>query len=232
MKTAPLLASLFLLTCNSASADLIAYWNLNSTTGLDGSGRVISTTPAVVADDGSSSVSATLDFVVGNANQLEVLTTYGTTENALNSDVAGLGYRLGERIDKNWELHFNGLDFSNRTDVEMSYAQRAADADPNFGYNLDYNLNDGNGWQSGITYSFDPSTTTSFATVTHDLSSITAIEGQSNVSLRFDFTSMDNNKDVVVDNFQIIAVPEPSTFTLIALAGLSGVSRIRGFRRG
>lgn len=202
-------AVLFAAAPAANAAFLISYYNFNVTT----ANQVAFT---------ANSVSGTLNVSPSGFTPTTFFT--GSTINALGGDPAGSALSLVGNANNGGTvtIQFSTLGL---TDIVLSFATQRTST----GFNsnqLAYSLD-------GVSYTnfgsaFNPAT--SFALATFDLSSISALNNQANVYLRYTLngatSSSGNNR---IDNLQVtgvVAVPAPTT---LALAGIAGVCF--GFRR-
>jgi hypothetical protein len=208
-----LTCAVLLLVGNQASADLIAYWNFNS---YDGSATTIPATSGL----GSLTISG---FPDANLQNLA-----GTTVNALGADPAGSSLTLTSNAN-NGDFLTIAFSMSGFEDLVLTYATRRTST----GFNSDqwaYSID-------GLSFTpfgppVNPTTSTTFALVTRDFSSIAGLNNDATVYLRYMFdgatNSTGNNR---IDNIQLNAspaavVPEPSTCVLMGL-GMLGLTCMR-----
>jgi PEP-CTERM putative exosortase interaction domain len=132
----------------------------------------------------------------------------------------------------------SNINLTNLQDLTMRFDIRSASgltspAAPTTFTSIEYSLNGGSSWVD-ITGSLAVptwvgATSSPFSVEDVDFSSIAAIEGQSNVSLRFVFsnggTDPTTNQNIRLDNLLFSAVPEPSTLALVGVLGIAGMVR-------
>jgi hypothetical protein len=199
------------LTPTAHAAFVVSYYNFNSYNGTD-----LTISPNQGA--GSITINPLGSGFTGNFS--------GTTINALGGDPAGTSLSLiaGTNQVNNGAsitIQFSTLGLS---DVVLSFATQRTST----GFNsnqLAYSLDGVNFTNFG-----SPITpASSFALVTFDLSSITALNNQATVYLRYTLngatSSAGNNR---IDNLQITAAPAPANLALAAIGGLCfGAGRLR-----
>ncbi len=212
-------AGIIAMTASSADAALIAYWNFNTlsitTAGAPGTGTI----PAsIAADSGTGTID--LSTFTGLIDDFA-----GTTLNALNGDPAEESLSLVSNAGNGSSISFTfstlGLEGIVLTaDVRgtgtgfttgvWSYTTNGTDYTPISGNNI-------------------ATTSTTFATLTADFTSVTGMDNMASVTLVYTVsgaTSASGNNRL--DNVQINSIPEPAAALLGAL-GLLGLLR-RGRR--
>jgi hypothetical protein len=232
-----LFAALFAFPSSSAHADLIAYWNQNSNA-LPVSGFGFTKVPDDFPQAADAGVGNGVLTVGGGLTGSSITNANGTVvyewiesfggdaQNALFSDVAGGSIALegGTGSGNNgayFQFQFNMAGYK---DLALSYATR--------------------GTSTGFTthtwsWSTDGVTFTNFGTITgrnattfsvQSLPTFSSLDNATNAFVRLTFTgataSGGNNR---LDNIQFnaTAVPEPTSFGLLALTGVAGLA----FRR-
>lgn len=164
----------------------------------------------------------------------------GTDGRSLVWSVTGSATNTNSLVGSGFTV--SGLNFTGLEDVNLSFDIRSATANtsspaPTTFARIEYSIIGGT-WvdiTSNVTVPTWPggtaSTNTGFVARSIDFSAITAIENQSNVSLRFVFSdgTVDPiyNQNIRVDNLLINAVPEPSSIGLALLGGLALFRRQR-----
>ena len=132
----------------------------------------------------------------------------------------------------------SNINLTNLQDLTMRFDLRSASGStsllaPLTFASIEYSLNGGGNWVN-ITGSLAVptwvgATNSPFTVEDVDFSSISAIEGQSNVSLRFVFSNgtenSTTNQNIRLDNLLFNAVPEPSAFALIGVFGFATLAR-------
>ncbi len=208
--TTPLLAQ--------AQETLIAYWNMDATAVLDKfEANAGSQAEAVVMDASPSGFLSDLGNDTGT--NINLYGEEGDPNQALE-------FYTGLNFGNDGQLEIFNLDFTNMTEVVISFAIRA---DNSFTWNqhlhVDYSLDNGENW-----IDWDENRTTNNGQ--YELESIAMpdiIDGKDNIALSIRTSSWINiNGKVDFDNIQITAVPEPGTWsTLAALGALTVVLRRR-----
>lgn len=205
-------------TLTGANAQvLIGYWNFNSlsiaTASVPGSGGV----PSSIASDSGAGATLTLEGPwAGLVDDFG-----GSTINVLNSDAAGASLSLVSNAGNGSFIQFS-FNASALTDIGVSFAVRGT----------------ATGFNSGQwSYSIDNSTYTDFGSNTATTSTTFALIssgstiGLNNTSTAFLRYTLDGASSVTgnnrIDNLQITAVPEPTTWALIALGGTFVLWRLR-----
>lgn len=197
----------------AAKANEVAIWNFNDSD--------------LIVDHGNGTL--TTNFNMTNV----VFTLGGSTLNARQGDAAGQSMTLqgGTSTANNGHyitLNVSTVGFSN---IVISFATQATST----GFNsnqLQYSFDGINFVNFGAAF-LPPAV---FAIVSFDLSGIAALNDNPNAAFRIVFngatTATGNNRidNLVVDG-QSLAVPEPSSITLLLL-GLAGFARRRFRRRG
>jgi hypothetical protein len=198
------------LTPFAANGALIAYWHFNTYNG---------TSTTLSADAGSGSMSF-------GAFSGDTATFTGTSINAVSGTVAGSDLALRDLAHNGQALtiHVSGTGLA---DFVVTYATQRS--------SLGFTAQD---WAySTDNISFTPFTTisppSSYALRTVDFSAISSIENQTDVYFRMTLTgATDSGGNNRFDNFQITAVPEPTTIALgIFAAGLLAFSGARALRK-
>lgn len=134
----------------------------------------------------------------------------------------------------------SNINLTNLQDLTMRFDIRSASGAttplaPTTFKSIEYSIDGGSNWVN-VTGSLTiptwvGSTSSPFSAEDVDFSAISAIENQSNVSLRFIFsdgaTDPGVNQNIRLDNLLFTAVPEPSAFALIGVFGLATMARRR-----
>lgn len=213
MKLKSLLASIAAaaFAAGSSQAALIAYWHFND---LDLTGGAPS---SISADSGVGTISL--------ANWGGTIDNFaGSTINRLGTDLAGVSLSL---VNSSGNGSFIAIDFSTMglTDVVLTFATRGTSTGFDSGL-WSYSTNGIDFTPSGVGNT--ARTASTFALATVDLSSVTAINNQASVTLRYTLdgatSGSGNNR---IDNLQINAIPEPSISLFSALGGLALLRRRR-----
>jgi hypothetical protein len=194
-----------------AAAEFIAYWNFNS---YDGSAITI---PASLG-------SGTLTVTGFPADDLLVLP--GTTVNALGVDLAGNALGLENNLN-NGDFLTLAFSMSGYKDLVLTYATRRTST----GFNS-------NQWAystDGLSFTplgspVNPTTSTTFSLITRDFSSVSSLNDDSTVFLRYTLNGATNSSgNNRMDNIQLNASPtatvvsEPSAIVMMGL-GMLGLS--------
>lgn len=191
-----------------ASADLIAYWNFNTTPG-----SLFSWT----ADQGSGTL--TLE-----AGWTQLSVTTGTTLNAEAPDPAGGALGLKSNANNGRTMDF-AVDTTGYEDIILSFAAIRN----NQGFDVDSVLYSTNGVDYTSFMSFNPSNG-SYASVTADMSSVTALDDAGPVYIRLLMGGAQNNNGTTsIDNVRIVGtlLPTPGAIALMGVAGLMATRRRR-----
>lgn len=213
-------AALAAMGVGSANAALISYYNFNAlsiaTASAPGSGGVPT---SISANSGSGTLS--LSGWSGLVDDFG-----GSTINALNSDAAEESLSL---VSNAGNGSFVQLQFSTAglEDIIVTFATRGTSTGYNSGL-YSYSTDGTNFTQAGVPSTATISTT--FALATADLSSISAIDDQSSVFVRYTLAGASsvsgNNR---IDNLQIngTVIPEPASLGLIGVGALALLRRRR-----
>lgn len=205
-----------MLTATPVQAEIIetvAYWSFNN--GND------------IVDVGSGTMSAITG--IGSPDMYVFGEQPGTTVNAQ------FGYPAGDAAQVGRNQSFQGssiqweIDMTGRWDLTMSWAERKANDFGSYSGNEMY-------WRVGDSGSFTLldtyDITTSWSAYTADFSSVSAINGQPLVQIRYTIWREQNNdwnSFNVMDNVLFTAtIPEPASGILLGLAGLVFLRRRGG----
>jgi hypothetical protein len=195
----------------ASAQSLLTYFNFNDAGVANGQDA----TAAALASDapGAQNSTITTNFGAGDVN-----VAGGSTLNQASGDGTGAGQSLSmadaENNNGNWiQFSVSTVSF---TDLMLSFAARSTTTGFT-GITLSYST-DGTNFTSFSTYTSP--TDSNFHLATFDLSSVSAIDNQSSVTLRLTFTGATDNGSTNLDNIQVTAVPEPAT----VLGGLLGVA--------
>ncbi len=105
------------------------------------------------------------------------------------------------------------------TDVTLRFSIRAAGSAPPEKFSA-FSYDTGGGPVADTSFENYTRDGNNFFAYTADLTAIDAIEGQSSVTLRWDFANLNSGSSYRIDNLEVSAVPEPSS-ALLGFAGLS-----------
>lgn len=189
----------------SAQASLLYYWDFNVDTEHPN---------PLVPTIGSASASLTFSAI-----GLGTWTSgTGTAINIVNGYANGDSLAFVDIVDgfSNHELTFENLDFSNLSDVQISFAVRSTEffeiADT---FTYEYRVSAGDSWSTPISWT-KPTDTWGITTLF-----LPDLAGASAAEIRIRSTAIFSVNSVLeFDNVQITAVPEPSAITLSVAAGL------------
>lgn len=193
----PLLSLLtVLMTASGALADTVAYWNFNSlsiaTASAPGAGGVPT---SITANQGTGT--ASLTGWTGLVDDFG-----GSTINAITPDASGASLSLVSNAGNNSfiELQLNLADFG---DPIITFATRGTSSGFNSGV---WSYSVAGGAFTTISGVNTATTSTTFALATVDLSAINAVDGQSNVRLRYTLSGATNaTGNNRIDNIQVNA---------------------------
>lgn len=218
-------ATLLAIGASNAGGAIIAYWNFNGLTTSTNNGITYA------ASSGSGTITVGVAASDNAGSNRGINSFGGTTNNILNSDVAGQALTVqGGASESATPVQNNGatltieVNLTGMEDVIVSYATQKTGTGFNsnqFSYSTD-----------GVSYTSFGSAydlTTSFALKTFDLSSISALDNDSSVFFRVTFSGATSNAgNNRIDNIQVnaTAVPETSAAVLGAL-GVLGLLRRR-----
>lgn len=209
--TALILLTFFAVT-SSRAAVLYSFWSFDTFTSGDGA-----FTTAVTAETmpGTPTISYAGSSLLSSGGS--TFTAFnGTTWTGSNGS-ATPGHSLGWSSGSTGNSFSITLDTTGLESLQVAMSIRSYTGGLTSFSSLEYNT--GSGFvSSGL--SLSPfSTSTSFVNYSLDLSSLTAINNQSSVTLRWTLASIPNNTSVRIDNIQLSAstVPEPSALALFAL---------------
>ncbi|MEM0965478.1 MAG: hypothetical protein AAGJ81_04950 [Verrucomicrobiota bacterium] len=207
--------------CTQVSATLVAYWNMD--------GSTVPSKLSVTSGSQAGSITAGILDINGTVDPL-IAGTSINVEGPVGSPNYALGFYRTTTIFNDGRFLMEGFNFSELTDVSVSFAYRSLGAftwDSNL--EVDYRIGNSSWvdvaeletWQSG------------YGLASIDLGS--AVSGQEDVDIRIrtvNWLSIYGYLDV--DNIQVNAVPEPSgaAFWISAFAvGMIGFLRRNGDRR-
>ncbi|GHC10457.1 PEP-CTERM sorting domain-containing protein [Cerasicoccus arenae] len=215
MKTIALpVAAFSLLAASSAQAIVQAYWDMDSSTV---SGKL---PPSQGTQAGSISTSF-VEFSAGFIGEIQP-GIGGTTENILPPPSAtnrAVGFFRAGSVYFDGAFEMANFDFTGLTDASLSFAYRSDNVftwDSNL--EIDYRIDDGSwvDFAEGETYNPD------WTIATIDFGSI--LDGQSNVDFRIRTDSWASIAGYLdIDNVQVNAIPEPSTYALLLGISLLGL---------
>ncbi|WP_309397771.1 PEP-CTERM sorting domain-containing protein [Cerasicoccus maritimus] len=205
------------LAATSAQAILVGYWDMDAST-VNGK---------LAPNDGDQmgTLSGSLhDLSVGFIDEVSsiegtavnAVLPVGDPNNALEFYHAGTVYASGS-------FRMSGFDFSELSDVTISFAYNSLNTftwDTNL--DVDYRINGGSWVDFAELETFQPD---------WSLASIalpSAVDGQSNVDIRIRTTDwLSISSTLGIDNVQVSAVPEPSTYALLLAAATLGLVAYR-----
>ena len=225
-----LAAVVCVLAASSAEAATVyAFWSFD--TQLDGTGSVDSnvtaeTFPGTPSRTRTGTTTVT-NSVGGEASYTDFQGNTWLGSGTLNTPGHSLGWNAGST--GNSMTHFFSM--QSLTDLHIRMAIRSATNSPpplsSFSA-IDYSLDSGGTWltaASGSALDFTIGSN-AFHEYLLDLSALDAIEGQSDVQLRFIFDTVPSSTSFRVDNIEFSAtIPEPATALLISLAFAGGILR-------
>jgi len=196
---------------------LIGYWNFNglsiTTASAPGSGGV----PNSIASDSGTGATLTLSGAWSGL----VDDFGGSTTNALNSDIAGASLSLVSNVGNGSYIQFS-FSMTSLNGVSISFATRGTSTGFNAGQ-WSYSTNGTSFTDFG---SNTATTSTSFA-----LASPGTTTGLDNAATAFLRYTLDGASSVSgnnrIDNLQITAVPEPSTWALIGIGAFVMIWNLR-----
>jgi hypothetical protein len=247
---------LTLLGFSSVANAATAYWSFQvNAAGTTGGGNLLvkeaygfASTPTLSVSAGTGQGSSA-GFLAGGVNYISPFTS---TTYAGASTTSSPGYSMGWSTPSNpaavnntiagasFTISVNTLalsDFSVNFDIRSATASSAVRAPGSFSA-IEYSLDNGANWVStGITSpTWANSTGSSWSNHTINLSSVSAINNQENVQLRFTFANagvsdtIEANMNIRVDNLLVSAVPEPASLTMAAGGALFLLRRRRSER--
>lgn len=224
---------------NTASADLLAYWNFNASTPAAAPGTLgVLTSTAVNAGAGTLSIGGGLVY---NANfnstpNGQVGTFAGNVLNAVGADGSGgalsvvgsIGNSTGNSVDANGGWVQFAISTSGYSNLVMTFAGRGTSTgfgSVNSAFNTVQTSTDGVNFSSFTTYE---SRQTSFQLYTFNFGA--GLNNQSTVYVRLlldGATSGNGNNRIDNVQFNATAIPAPGALALVGLGGLVAARRRR-----
>ncbi|MGE9296461.1 MAG: PEP-CTERM sorting domain-containing protein [Puniceicoccales bacterium] len=224
-----LLSAASAIAATNAHAILEVYYDLDATTSL---GAKLTPTGGEQAGD----LTTTLTYFDASFESETSLTIAGTSDNIptgfSSPDNRAIGfYRLGT-VYAEGSYVMSGFDFSERTDVSLSFAYRSGEAF-SWANNLtvEYSLDNGANWSTvGIGINdVEYETSDSWEVASVSLPAAVQADG---VDLRIHTITWATVASYLdLDNVQVTSVPEPSTWALIAGIGVLGLATLRRSRK-
>ncbi len=224
---------------NTASADLLAYWNFNASTGQSGAGTLgVLNSTAVNAGAGTLTIGGGLVFntTATSTPTGHVGTFAGNALNSLFGDVGGgalavvgsIGNVSSNSVTANGGWVQFAISTSGYTNLVMSFAGRGTGTgfgSVNSAVNTVQTSTDGVNFASFTTYE---SRQTSFQTYTFNFGA--GLNNQSTVFVRLlldGATSGNGNNRIDNVQFNATAIPAPGALALVGLGGLVAARRRR-----
>lgn len=147
---------------------------------------------------------------------------------AQDSQPSGLGtysWRLQNASGVTWTATYSSVSFNQI--ASLSFAARRWDNDPSPNYDVHYSDNGGSSFTHLIRLdnaAFDNSS----AWKTFSFDFVTQVLTNNQFIVRF--ASVGSTERIMIDNFSVTAVPEPTSLVMVALAGMGGFAA-RRFKR-
>lgn len=240
-----MLAAFGMVSVQTASADLLAYWNFNNNTiggdlgtfNTTGSSEVYDSSNLTlnVASSGVYASTATIDFsslngTMGGTSNNNWGTYAGATNNAYSGAVAGGALAVSGASNNGSSVTFT-LSTSGYENLILSYATRGTST----GFTTQTWAYSINGTDFTDFTSISGRNVTTWSVQQVDFSDIAALDNQSEIYLRVTFTGAgagSTNGNNRLDNVQFNAtegafVPEPASVGILALTGAGLLLRRR-----
>ena len=162
---------------------------------------------------------------IGSSGSINTLKAQGQNPNSFG---AALGLTTNGSVTFSIDMSTFGLGSAGEAWSLAFATQNASDPNNSSSISWDYSLNGADFTSTGFT----TSVTNNAAAQSIDLSSITALDSQSVVYFRGNFSGIDGGR-TAIDNFQVnaTAVPEPSAFAAIAGVLALGFAAVRRRRQ-
>lgn len=208
MKKLTTLTLLLLAAASVQANSFVAAWDFTSPNGftsldVDGDFSADSSLSADYAGSGSFAWAGVTDDASGffpGANLSSNTDDAVANDAGLTSLGAGSGFKVYGNTDSAAVLTVSGLDFTGLNGASFTFASQVENFDGSASLTLG----------GGLTGSISLSATDSKYTV-----DASALDGVSNASFTLSFSGVSGAENVLLDNFQISAVPEPSTYAAI-----------------
>jgi hypothetical protein len=202
-----------------SQAALISYYNFSNLPSVNAASPATNGMTSISPTSGSGSLS--LSNFGGNVDDVAGTTVNEATPTDSSSRALNLVAGSGS-AGNNTSITFN-FSMSGRANPILSFATRR----PASGFNsntLSYSTNGTSFTAFGSAY--DPPNSTTFSTITFDLTSVNALDNVPTAYLRLTFSGASSTSGTNgIDNVQVNAIPEPAS--LAALGGLA----VLGLRR-